>query len=113
MDLSNWVGNQPILEIEHDDFWGKVCTGTIDIHAATVACRENAENFAHAIGSFGSQSDFPGVSYSGSIKCSGMEMNFNECQMDLVVLNSCPQGYAVVHCTDGEDHPLGNSAMIS
>ena len=105
-EVYNPAQDQPFLEIQHHGLWGRVCTGTIDIHVATVACREDVESFAYAITSYtyDSQSSYNGTSFIGSISCSGMEMNLEECQIDLTALDSCPVGHVLVQCTHGENH---------
>ena len=79
-----------------------MCAGSLDMNSASVICRENKNLFSHGIRS-GSRVGYEGVRYDkGTVECGGVEDGMNMCSVFVVKVNSCPQGDAIVDCTESE-----------
>lgn len=79
-----------------------MCAGSLDANSASVVCRENKNQFGHGVRS-GSHVGYEGVRYNkGKVECSGEEDGMNLCSVFVLKVDSCPQGDAIVDCTESE-----------
>lgn len=65
-------------------------------------CRENKNLFSHGVRS-GSHVGYKGVRYNkGTVECGGEEDGMNMCSVFVVKVEVCPQGDAIIDCTESE-----------
>ena len=89
------------LEVLVGTTWGRVCGGSASRNFATVACRETKGQFAARIRNE-TDSAYFGIKYFGKFDCTGKELMGAQCTWRLTRRNSCPFGYVVLDCSNGQ-----------
>ena len=85
--------------------WGIFCHSStapvITREVGEVICRQTYQQFLLSTASTALTTDHDGVYYDGSIRCSGTKYSLSKCDVNIMPLSSCSEGYTTIQCTTG------------
>ena len=84
--------------------WGIFCysdTPVVTTAVAEVICRQVHSQFLHRISKGNKPTNYFGKFYDGKIDCTGDEAGLSGCDVNVIAVEDCRDGFTIVECSTG------------